>query len=41
MTDQSLLKIHNKKLIPVMVKFDYDGAASYMGGVAGYAATSP
>ena len=41
MTDQSLLQIHNKKLIPVMVKFDYDGAASYMGGVAGYAATSP
>jgi hypothetical protein len=41
MTDQSLLKIRSKKLIPVMVKFDYDGAASYMGGVASYAATSP
>jgi hypothetical protein len=40
-TDQSLLRIKSNKLVNVFVKFDYDGAASYMGGIKGLAPTSP
>jgi subtilisin family serine protease len=40
-TDRSLLGLSGSRLIPVMVKLDYDPFASYRGGVAGYAATSP
>ena len=40
-TDPALLRISSSKLINVMVKFDYDGAASYMGGIKGLAPTSP
>jgi subtilisin family serine protease len=40
-SDRSLLKAQGSKLIPVMVRLDYDPAASYAGGIAGLAATSP
>ncbi len=40
-TPDSLRGLTSSKRIPVMVKFDYDAAASYTGGVKGYAATSP
>jgi len=40
-TDQALLKLKGTALTPVVVKLDYDAIASYRGGVAGYAATSP
>ena len=40
-TDRSLLRISGSKPVKVMVKLDYDSVASYPGGVAGLAATSP
>jgi subtilisin family serine protease len=40
-TDRHLLRLHGNRLVPVMVKFDVDPAASYTGGVSGYRATSP
>lgn len=40
-SDESLLKLTGSKMTRLMVKFDYDAAASYIGGVAGLAATSP
>jgi subtilisin family serine protease len=40
-TDQALLHLRGTALTPVVVKLDYAAIASYRGGVAGYAATSP
>ena len=40
-TDRSLLRLHGKRLIPVMVRFDVDPVASYGGGLSGFRATSP
>ncbi|TMM02771.1 MAG: serine protease [Actinobacteria bacterium] len=40
-TDQSLLRLKSSKLVNVMIKYDFDGTASYSGGVAGLHATSP
>jgi hypothetical protein len=40
-TDQSLLGRTDSTPVPVVVKLDYDPVATYSGGVAGYAATSP
>jgi hypothetical protein len=40
-TDRSLLRLNGSRLVPVIVKFDYDGAASYTGAVEGLRATSP
>jgi subtilisin family serine protease len=40
-SDRSLLRAQGSELIPVMVRLDYDPAASYFGGIAGLAATSP
>jgi hypothetical protein len=40
-TDRSLLGQTSTKTAHVIVKLDFDGSASYAGGVAGLAATSP
>jgi hypothetical protein len=40
-SDRSLLKAQGSKFIPVLVRLDYDPAASYAGGIVGLAATSP
>ncbi len=40
-TDPSLLGRSGTAPVSVIVKLDYDAAASYRGGIAGYAATSP
>src|SRR5439155_6302078 len=40
-TDQSLLRLKSSKPVSVMIKYDFDGTASYAGGVAGLRATSP
>lgn len=40
-TPESLLKGTDSAPVNVMIKFDYDAAASYQGGVSGLAATSP
>ena len=40
-TDPSLLGQDELDPINVMIKYDVDATASYAGGVAGYAATSP
>ena len=40
-TDPALLGRADSNLINVMIKYDYDATASYAGGVAGLAATSP
>ncbi|HMM93528.1 S8 family serine peptidase [Phycicoccus sp.] len=40
-SDPALLKRTDSTVVPVMVKLDYDAAASYRGGVPGLAATSP
>lgn len=40
-TDQSLLGRTDSTQIPVVIKLDHDPLATYAGGVAGYAATSP
>jgi hypothetical protein len=40
-SDSSLLKRTDSKPVHVVVKLDYDPAASYRGGVRGYPATSP
>lgn len=40
-TDRSLLHRTGSKLIPVVVKLDYDAVASYAGGLRGLPATSP
>lgn len=40
-TDQTLLNRTDSTPIPVVVKLDHDSVATYAGGVAGYAATSP
>ena len=39
-TDRSLLRLSGSRLVPVIVKLDYDSVASYSGGM-GLAATSP
>jgi len=40
-SDRALLRRTDSKRVPVVVKLDYDAAASYGGGIAGYPATSP
>ena len=40
-TDPSLLGQSSSRPVNVMIKYDFDAAASYTGGVAGLAATSP
>ncbi|MDP9220235.1 MAG: S8 family serine peptidase [Actinomycetota bacterium] len=40
-SDQALLKRHDRKLVGVVVKLDYDATASYAGNIRGLAATSP
>ncbi|MBA2579172.1 MAG: S8 family serine peptidase, partial [Euzebyaceae bacterium] len=40
-TDTTLLGSADEELVPVVVKLDYDPAASYTGGVRGLPATSP
>ncbi|RKR90553.1 PA domain-containing protein [Micromonospora pisi] len=40
-TDPTLLDSTSSERIPVLVKLDYDSVATYGGGVAGLAATSP
>ncbi len=40
-TDPELLRLHGSRLVPVVVKFDYDPVASYVGGVARFPPTSP
>lgn len=40
-SDKALLRLHGKRLIPVMVRFDVDPIASYAGGIDGLRATSP
>jgi hypothetical protein len=40
-SDRSVLRAEGSKLVPVMVRLDYDPAASYAGGIAGLSATSP
>ena len=40
-TDRSLLKLEGSKPVNVVVKFDYDAAATYAGGIQGLSATSP
>ena len=40
-TDRSLLRLHGKRPVPVMVRFDVDPVASYGGGLSGFRATSP
>lgn len=40
-TDPSLLALKSSKPVNVMIKYDFDGAASYAGGIAGLRATSP
>jgi hypothetical protein len=40
-TDQSLLRLKSSKPVNVMIKYDFDGTASYSGGVAGLRATNP
>ena len=39
-TDRSLLRLSGSRMVPVIVKLDYDAVASYQGGM-GPAATSP
>ncbi len=40
-TDPNLLGKSSTALVSVIIKLDYDAAASYRGGISGYAATSP
>ena len=40
-TDRSLLRISSPKVIPVLVKLDYDALGSYAGGIRGLRPTSP
>ena len=40
-TDPELLKRKDADPVNVMIKLDYDGSASYAGGIEGLAATSP
>jgi Subtilase family/PA domain/Fibronectin type-III domain len=40
-TDSSLLRLKSSKPVNVMIKYDYDPAASYVGGIRGLKATSP
>ncbi|MDP9481974.1 MAG: S8 family serine peptidase, partial [Chloroflexota bacterium] len=40
-TDPTLLGRKDAALVNVMIKLDYDAAASYSGGIEGFAATSP
>ncbi len=40
-TDQSLLDLTGSKLVPVMIKYDFDATASYTGRIRGLRATSP
>ena len=40
-SDRTLLARTDSALVNIMVKLDYDAAASYLGGLAGLAATSP
>ena len=40
-TDRSLLNLEGSKPVNVIVKFDYDAAATYAGGIQGLAPTSP
>ena len=40
-TDTSLLNLKGSKLVPVMIKYDFDATASYTGRIKGLRATSP
>jgi hypothetical protein len=40
-TDKSLLGLHGSRLVPVMIKYDFDATASYTGRIKGLRATSP
>jgi hypothetical protein len=40
-SDRDLLAGTGSRLVPVVVKFDYDGIAAYQGGIKGAPATSP
>ena len=40
-TDKSLLGLSGSRLVPVMIKYDFDATASYTGRVKGLRATSP
>src|SRR4051812_1254125 len=40
-TAPSLLHQGGSKLVPVMIKYDFDSTSSYGGGIAGLAPTSP
>ena len=40
-TDPGLLARDDRTQMPVLVKLDYDAVATYSGGVAGLAPTSP
>ena len=40
-TDPKLLGRTDARMVPVVIKLDYDAVATYAGGIAGYAATSP
>ena len=40
-TDRSLLGLSGSRLVPVMIKYDFDATASYTGRIKGLRATSP
>jgi subtilisin family serine protease len=40
-SDPALLGRHDAKIVNVIIKYDFDATASYTGGIAGLAATSP
>jgi subtilisin family serine protease len=40
-SDPAVLKLTGTKPVNLMVKLDYDSLSSYLGGIPGYAATSP
>ena len=40
-TDKSLLGLTGSRLVPVMIKYDFDATASYTGRIKGLRATSP
>jgi Subtilase family/PA domain len=40
-TDKSLLGLSGSRLVPVMIKYDFDATASYTGRITGLRATSP
>ncbi|MGZ8652603.1 MAG: S8 family serine peptidase, partial [Actinomycetota bacterium] len=40
-SDKALFRLHGKRLVPVMVRYDVDPIAGYAGGLQGLRATSP